>query len=123
MSTSESNVVAVLARVYVDDIEAAAPLYEALTQGERPHRFNFRDMHLAKIGSFLLVQGADEGVRSHSATVAVRNVGIVAEAISAASGELLEGPDVGPNGPRLVARHPDGTIVEYIQLGLPKKPS
>lgn len=117
MSTSEPNVLAVLARVYVDDIEAAVPLYEALTQGETPRRFSFRDMHLAKIGSFLLVQGADEEVRSHSATIAVRNIGIVAEAISAASGELVEGPDAGPNGPRLVARHPDGTLVEYIQLG------
>ena len=74
-------------------------------------------MHLAKVGSFLLVEGADDEVRSHAATVVVRDIDLTAQTIQGAGGELLDGPAPGPNGPRLVACHPDGGIIEYIQLG------
>ncbi|AJT42843.1 VOC family protein [Psychromicrobium lacuslunae] len=115
MSESDSNIVEVVARVYVEDLNAALPLYQQLSGGGDPHRFGFRDIQLAKIGSFLLIQGADEEVRSHTATIAVRDISLVEAAISEAGGALLEGPTPGPNGPRLIARHPDGNIIEYIQ--------
>lgn len=117
MSSATPNVLAALARVYVDDLDAAIPLYQALTGLDEAHRFEFREMRLAKIGSFLLVQGADAEVRSHAATIAVRDIDMTAKTIRDADGELLDGPAPGPNGPRLVARHPDGSIIEYIQLG------
>ncbi|MEV4420550.1 hypothetical protein AB0L40_11315 [Patulibacter sp. NPDC049589] len=113
---SDPNVIGVLARAYVDDLDAALPLYRDLAGGEEPHRFGFGTMRLAKVGAFLVVEGADDEVRSHAATVSVRDVEVVAEAVVAHGGTLLEGPDPGPNGPRLIARHGDGVIFEYIQL-------
>lgn len=117
VTVGPTNILGVLARVYVDDIDARLPLYQELTTDSNPHRFEFGELRLAKVGSFLLIQGADTHIREHSATIAVQDIELVATAIRNAGGELLEGPDPGPNGPRLVASHPDGTIIEYIQLG------
>ncbi|MBO9704628.1 MAG: VOC family protein [Arthrobacter sp.] len=115
MRSEQSHILASLARIHVDDLDAAVPFYSGLT-GETPHRFGFRDMDLAKVGSFLLVAGADENVRSHAATLVVRGLYRLAEEIIERGGTLLEGPEPGPNGARLVARHPDGSVVEYIEV-------
>jgi hypothetical protein len=110
------NVLSVLARVYVDDVDEALPLYQQLTQ-TLPHRFEFRGLSLAAIPPFLLIAGAGDEVRSHAATVSVRDLQPVIDAIEAEGGTLVEGPDPGPNGRRLIARHPDGNVLEYIELG------
>jgi hypothetical protein len=41
----------------------------------------------------------------------------VLTALQAAGGEIAEGPAPAPNGARLIARHPDGTVFEYIEAG------
>ena len=110
------NILGVLARVYVEDIEASLPLYEQSTGNYSPHRFSYGSTHLANVGVFLLIQGADEAARTHVATVNVRDMDKTVQAITAAGGQLLEGPAPGPNGSRLIARHPDGNIFEYIAL-------
>ncbi|SBN51621.1 Hypothetical protein PFR_JS8_1089 [Propionibacterium freudenreichii] len=113
---SEGNVIRVLARIYVDDLAGSLPLYEQLTGQSSPHTFTFGATRLARVGDFLLIEGADARVRSHAATIAVRDVAEVVAAVTKAGGQLLEGPAEGPNGPRLVARHPDGNVVEYVQV-------
>lgn len=112
--SGNGNIIGVLARIYVDDLGAALPLYERLT-GETPYRFDYGPMSLAKVGDFLLVANATAQVRTHTATIDVRDMALVVDAVTAAGGELLEGPADGPNGARLIARHPDGTVVEYIE--------
>lgn len=114
---TNSNIIGVLARIYVGDLGSALPLYRALAGDAEPHHFGYRDMTLATVGPFLLIQGADAEIRAHAATVAVRDIQAVVDAVTGAGGELLEGPAPGPNGARLLARHPDGTVLEYIQLG------
>lgn len=111
-----SNILGSSARIYVDDLDAALPLYQTLAGVEHPHRFTYRHLRLASIGPFLLIEGADDEIRAHAATIAVRDIAAVARAVDEAGGELLDGPAPGPNGPRLIARHPDGNAVEYIQL-------
>lgn len=116
--TSENGrqtVVEVLARIYVDDLDAALPLYVALSDGAEPRRFEFGDVRLAWVGSFLLLEGAGKDARGRAATVIVSDMNVAVRAITAAGGELLDGPAPGPNGPRLIARHPDGAVIEYIQ--------
>jgi predicted enzyme related to lactoylglutathione lyase len=115
--SGNGNIIGVLARVYVDDLDAALPLYERLT-GETPYQFDYGPMSLAKVGDFLLVANATAQVRTHTATIDVRDMALVVDALTAAGGELLEGPAAGPNGARLIARHPDGTVVEYIESTL-----
>lgn len=113
---SKGNVIRVLARVYVDDLDGSLPLYERLTGDHAPHVFDYGPTRLAQVGDFLVIQSTDDQVRSHAATIAVRTMSPVVEAITQAGGQLLDGPAPGPNGARLVARHPDGNILEYIQV-------
>ncbi len=115
MTTEQPNLRGALARIHVNDLDAAVPLYRELADGEDAHVFRFRDLRLARIGPFLLIEGADDEVRSHAATIVVGDIDLVASTVSAAGGELIDGPSPAPSGPRLVARHPDGSVIEYIQ--------
>jgi predicted enzyme related to lactoylglutathione lyase len=52
---------------------------------------------------------------SQTATVVVDSLDPVLDALRKAGGELLEAPNEVPNGTRIVARHPDGAVFEYMQ--------
>ena len=87
-----SNISGVVARVFVDDLDAAIPLYQQLAQTTSINRFGFRDVQLAQIGPFLLLSGNTARYRDRVATILVRNLPPVAAAIQAAGGHILEGP-------------------------------
>ena len=104
MKVGQPNILAVLARVYVDSLEATLPLYRELVGGYEPHVFEFRQARLAMIGSFLLVEGANEEMRSRAATIVVRDIRAIADAVFAAGGELIEAPAAGRENARLATR-------------------
>jgi predicted enzyme related to lactoylglutathione lyase len=110
-----SNITEVIVRVFVDDLDAAVPFYERLADGAEAKRFAFRDVELASVGPFLLLSGNTAAYRDRTATLVVKDLGPVLAAIESAGGEAVEGPAPGPNGERLIARHPDGSVFEYIQ--------
>jgi predicted enzyme related to lactoylglutathione lyase len=111
-----SNITGVLARVFAPDLDAAIPLYEELAQA-RAERFGFRDVELARVGPFLLLAGNTAAYRDRTATIQVADLAPVLAALESAGGEIVEGPAPAPNGARLIARHPDGAIFEYIETG------
>jgi hypothetical protein len=111
----EPTIVTVLTRVYVSDLDAALPLYRRLAGEPETRRFRFRDVELARVGPYLLLAGDTAGYRDRTATVLVRDVPSVVAALAETGGETLEGPSPGPSGLRLIARHPDGTVWEYIE--------
>ncbi|WP_314174950.1 VOC family protein [Streptomyces winkii] len=110
-----SNVIGVLARVFVDDLDAALPLYRSLAGGPEPARFRFGDVRLARVGPFLLLSGDTAAYRDRVATLLVRDPEPVTSDVERAGGRILEGPSPAPNGRRLIARHPDGAVFEYIE--------
>lgn len=64
------------------------------------------------------------------ATLLVRKLPPVIAAIEHAGGHILEGPSPAPNGDspapngdRLIARHPDGSVFEYIETGDTEPPN
>lgn len=114
MSNASSNIISVLARVFVDDLDEALPFYEALT-GSTAQRFGFRDVELARVGHFLLLAGNTASYRDRVATVEVAELSPVLQAVDAEGGAIVEGPTDGPNGRRLIAQHPDGAVFEYIE--------
>jgi predicted enzyme related to lactoylglutathione lyase len=111
-----ANISKVLARVFVSDLGEAIPLYEELAQA-RAERFGFRDVELARVGPFLLLAGNTAAYRDRTATIQVATLAPVLAALKEAGGEIIEGPAPAPNGARLIARHPDGAIFEYIETG------
>jgi predicted enzyme related to lactoylglutathione lyase len=109
------NVHAVLARVVVKDLEAAIALYRSISGVDQVQRFGFAGVQLASVGPFLLLAGPDVArFADRVATLLVNDMELVVDAITRVGGELLEGPAPGPNGDRLIARHPDGAVFEYI---------
>ncbi len=119
------NAITVLARIFVEDIDAALPLYRALagSPSAPPQRFAFKDVELARVGPFLLLSGNTAPYRNRVATLLVRDLDAVATTITHAGGDLLDGPAPGPNGRRLIAAHPDGSVFEYIEEGGAKSDS
>jgi predicted enzyme related to lactoylglutathione lyase len=109
------NITGVLARVLVPDLEAAIPLYQELSGAGEVHRFGLRDVELAQVGPFLLLAGNTAAYRDRVATILVGALAPVITAIEAAGGQVIEGPAPAPNGDRLIARHPDGAVFEYIE--------
>jgi hypothetical protein len=114
-ATSMPNITGVLARVYVDDIDAALELYQSLSGGQEPARFKFRDVDLARVGPFLLLSGNTASYRNRVATLLVRDLEPVINDVERTGGQILEGPSPAPNGRRLIAHHRDGSVFEYIE--------
>jgi predicted enzyme related to lactoylglutathione lyase len=110
-----SNIIGVLARVVVDDLDAVLALYQGLADGQEPARFRFRDVELARVGPFLLLSGNTAAYGDRVATLLVRDLAPVIIEIERAGGRVLEGPSPAPNGRRLIARHPDDSVFEYIE--------
>ncbi len=109
------NISAMVVNVRVDDMDTALPLYQELAGGVPVTRFPFGEVQLALVGPYLLIAGADEERQSHLATVLVQSLDPVIAALAAAGAEITEGPGQVPNGTRLVARHPDGAMFEYLR--------
>ncbi|RZU36581.1 putative enzyme related to lactoylglutathione lyase [Streptomyces sp. BK022] len=109
------NITAMVANVEVDDLEAAIPLYRDLAGGAEARRFTYKELHVAKVGPFLLYAGPLEKYTSQTATVLVHDLGPVLEALAKAGADILEEVNEVPNGTRIVARHPDGAVFEYMK--------
>ena len=112
-----SNITAVIARVYVDDIDQALPLYQRLADTDTVKRFTFRDVELASVGPFQLLSGNTAAYRDRVATIEVEQLEPVIAALQQAGADVLEGPSPTSNGERLIARHPDGSVYEYVATG------
>jgi len=111
-----ANIVAVLARVIVDDLDLALPLYQRLAGTDDVKRFRFGAVELASVGPFLLLSGATAAYADRVATLLVQDLAPVVADITKAGGTLIDGPSAGPNGDRLIARDPDGAVFEYIRV-------
>lgn len=103
-------------RVCVDDLDASIPVYERLT-GVQAQRFQRGGVAVAAVGCFFLMSGPEAELsvlRKISATIAVRNVDEAVDDLKAVGGQVIAGPLASPIGRNMVARHPDGSIFEYV---------
>lgn len=108
-------------RVCVDDLDAAVTAYETLT-GAEAVRFANGSVAAAAVGPFLLMSGPPgqmEVLSKIRATLAVPDVGEATEALRSAGADILAGPSPTPVGRSVVARHPDGSIFEYVDRPTP----
>ncbi|MFJ9737569.1 VOC family protein [Streptomyces sp. NPDC101166] len=103
-------------RVCVDDLETAVPFYERLTNAPAL-RFERAGVQVAAVGCFLLMSGPAaelEVLRKVVATIAVTDVDEAHKTLTDLGADVLAGPVSTPVGRNLVARHPDGTLYEYV---------
>jgi len=110
-----TNIRAMIANVEVESLEDAIPLYRELAGDVDVRRFPYRELEVALVGPFLLYAGPLEKYVSQTATVLVDSLDPVLDALGKAGAEILEAPNEVPNGTRIVARHPDGSVFEYMR--------
>ncbi|MFG2126308.1 VOC family protein [Streptomyces sp. NPDC048751] len=103
-------------RICVDDLESAIPFYERLV-GSEALRFERGGVQVAALGFFLLMSGPEaelEVLRKVAATIAVSDVDEAHKTLTELGADVIAGPVPTPVGRNLIARHPDGTIYEYV---------
>ena len=116
------KVLRVLTRVYVAPgrFDDAVTFYEQLFGQTCRLRFDYPavSLALAEVGSVLLLSGTDEALRRFRPTTMTIMVDSLAEwheALPALGAEITEPPKRVPTGSNMRVRHPDGTVVEYVE--------
>ncbi|MDT0445603.1 VOC family protein [Streptomyces johnsoniae] len=109
----------VLIRVFLAPgaLEESVGFYEKLQGVAADGRFDFGALRLATVGGFLLIEGGDEDLapfRSTTGTLLVDDVRPYYDRLVAAGAEIVFPLQEVPTGAAFNARHPDGTVVEYV---------
>lgn len=103
-------------RVCVTDLDAAIGVYERLT-GSEAVRFRHGGVSVAAVGCFFLMSGPEAQLSVLSkitATLAVQDVDDAVADLTAVGAQIIAGPLPTSIGRNLVARHPDGSVFEYV---------
>jgi len=126
LPTSSQNkmdlkIIQVLNRFYVTEINEAIQLYESLFDTKCCLRFYYEEtgLELAQIGNVLLISGSEEALKPYKETKAT----FIVNSLEGFKKYLLENEStiirdikIVPTGKNMTIKHPDGTIVEYVQF-------
>ncbi|WP_345578770.1 hypothetical protein [Nonomuraea rosea] len=111
----------VLIRVFVEPGEMGKSIdfYERLQQVEVDARFAFpaARLELATVGAFLIIEGDVDALapfRDTVGTLLVDDVRPYHDRLVAEGAEIVFALQEVPTGAGFNARHPDGTVVEYV---------
>ncbi|MEV4442799.1 VOC family protein [Streptomyces sp. NPDC049577] len=110
------NILGTSLRVCVGDLEPAIAVYERLT-GAEAVRSRRGGVAVAAVGCFFLMCGPEAELsvlRKIKATLAVPDVDEAVADLRAVGAEIIAGPVATPIGRNVVARHPDGSVFEYV---------
>jgi hypothetical protein len=115
------RILRVMARAYAapEQMDIVIAFYERLFGEQCKIRLPLPalGLEIAAVGSVHVLSGPEDKLRPFRAAQATFWVDSVANAekeLRQWSSELLVGPERGPGGSFMIARHPDGLAVEYI---------
>ncbi len=114
------KVLKTLSRLYVNDLNSALEFYEELSGTPTARRIEIPQigLELAQIGDILLIAGTDEALqpfRSTQATFLVDSLDEFRAYLEEKGAEIIRGPDKVPTGMNMTVRHPDGSVIEYVE--------
>jgi len=83
-------------------------------------RFKYADagLELANVGSILLIAGSDEALfpfKTTQATFLVDSLNDFKDKLVQYRAVILEEPKKVPTGANMRVKHPDGTVIEYVE--------
>lgn len=109
-----------LSRLYINDLNSALEFYEKLFGIPAAMRFKIPQigLEMAQIENILLIAGTDEALRlfkSTQATFLVDSLDELRVYLDEKGAEILRGPDKVPTGRNMTVKHPDGSVVEYVE--------
>lgn len=114
------KVLQTLSRLYVNDLNSSLEFYEELLGSPAAMRFKIPQicLELAQIENILLIVGSDEAVkpfRSTQATFLVDSLDEFRAYLEEKGAEILRGPNKVPTGRNMTVKHPDGSVIEYVE--------
>jgi predicted enzyme related to lactoylglutathione lyase len=109
-----------LARVCTTSPDETVQFYENLTGTTAVSRFGMPaiGLELAVVQDILIIGGTEEALRpfrSTSATYLVDSLDEYHRFLTAHGATIIRPPQVVPTGRNMIVRHPDGSIVEYVE--------
>ncbi|MFE0178915.1 VOC family protein [Streptomyces sp. NPDC059002] len=101
-------------------LDSVAAFYERVLGRERDLWFAYpeKNLALAAVGSFLLVEGTEEALapfRTTHGTLLVDSAQPYLDRLVAEGAEIVYPLVKVPTGSGFTARHPDGTLIEYVE--------
>jgi predicted enzyme related to lactoylglutathione lyase len=112
----------ILVRRYLalESLDEAVTFHEALIGQKARLYFDYSeyDLKLAQVASILFIAGTAESLKPFIAThmtFLVDDIESYARYLPTVGAEVLEPPKIVPTGWNMLARHPDGTLVEYVE--------
>lgn len=115
------KIIQVLNRFYVSEINEAIQLYESLFDTKCSLRFYYEEtgLELAQIGNVLLLAGSEEALKPYretKATFIVNTLEGFKEYLLVNGSKIIRDIKIVPTGKNMTLKHPDGTIIEYVQF-------
>lgn len=109
-----------LSRLYVNELNSALEFYEKLLSTTAAMRFEIPQigLELAQIGNILLIAGSEEALKpfiSTQATFLVDSLDEFRAFLEEKGAEIIRGPVKVPTGRNMTVRHPDGSVIEYVE--------
>jgi len=110
----------ILSRLYTNDMNTALEFYEALLSTSSAMRFEIPQigLELAQVGDILLIAGSQEALkpfRSTKATFLVDSLDDFRAFLEDKGSEIIRGPTRVPTGRNMTVKHPDGSVIEYVE--------
>jgi predicted enzyme related to lactoylglutathione lyase len=114
------KVLKTLSRLYINDLNPALGFYEELLGTHTAMRFEIPQigLELAQIGDILLIAGSDEALkpfRSTQATFLVDSLEEFKAYLEEKGAKIIRGPNKVPTGRNMTVRHPEGSVIEYVE--------
>ena len=110
------NILAVVPRLYVSDLQTHLEFYKILLEQETPHEFQMNGTHVIRFTNLLLIEELNETIKNHvAATIVIDDLNEVRKLILNYNGVMITEPIQVPTGMKMIIRHPDGNIIEYIE--------
>ena len=110
------NILAVVPRLYVSDLQTHLEFYKNTIKARKPHEFQMNGTHVIRFTNLLLIEELKETIKNHvAATIVIDDLNEVKELILNYNGVMITEPIQVPTGMKMIIRHPDGNIIEYIE--------
>ncbi|HLI87179.1 MAG TPA: VOC family protein [Ktedonobacteraceae bacterium] len=115
------KILQVITRLYLskEQLEASISFYESLFGEGSRLRATYPDgIEAVQVGPLLLMAGPDQALAPFRATQAnflVDSLGEWKDFLEKSGAALIEEPHQAPTGPEMRVKHPDGTVIKYVQ--------
>lgn len=93
------NILAVVPRLYVSDLQTHLEFYKILLKQEKPHEFQMNGTHVIRFTNLLLIEELKETIKNHvAATIVIDDLNEVKELILNYNGVMITEPIQVPTG-------------------------